>query len=76
MAAVKPTFHVWEMQEFMFTAEHSYSNAYTDVIVWVDLVGPGFSKKVYGFWDGGNNFRVRLVATEAGLDLDQWIEFK
>ena len=34
--------------------------------VWVDLAGPNFKKRVYGFWDGGSTFRVRLVATAPG----------
>ena len=58
--------HVWEKQELSFTSSGSYANPYTDVIVWVDLSGPHFHKRVYGFWDGGNTFRVGLVATEPG----------
>ena len=58
--------HVWEKQELTFTAANSYMNAYTDVIVWVDLTGPGFNKRVYGFWDGGQTFHLRLVATQPG----------
>jgi hypothetical protein len=58
--------HVWEKQELSFIAKQSYKNAYTDVIVWVDLTGPGFSKRVYGFWDGGQEFHVRIVATQPG----------
>ncbi|MDT0686619.1 DUF5060 domain-containing protein [Autumnicola psychrophila] len=58
--------HVWEMQELTFEAENTYDNYYTDVKVWVDLKGPGFSKRIYGFWDGDNIFRVRLVATAPG----------
>ena len=58
--------HVWETQELTFTASNSYKNAYTDVTVWVDLSGPGFKKRVYGFWDGGNTFHLRLVATAPG----------
>src|ERR1017187_1588191 len=58
--------HVWEKQELTFSAARSYTNAYTDVTVWVDLTGPNFKKRVYGFWDGGSTFRVRLVATEPG----------
>jgi hypothetical protein len=58
--------HVWEMQQLSFTAANTYKNAYTDVTVWVDLVGPGFNKRVYGFWDGGQIFHLRLVATQAG----------
>jgi hypothetical protein len=62
-----PDIHVWEMQELTFIANNSYTNAYTDVKVWVDLSGPGFNKRVYGFWDGGNTFRLRLVATQPGV---------
>jgi hypothetical protein len=58
--------HVWEKQEITLNAANHYKNAYTNVIVWVDLIGPGFNKRVYGFWDGGQTFRVRVVATEPG----------
>ena len=36
--------HVWEKQELTFTAVNTYKNPYTDVIVWVDLNGPGFTR--------------------------------
>lgn len=58
--------HVWEKQEVTLTATTSFPNAYTGAVVWVDLTGPHFKKRVYGFWDGGKTFRVRLVATEPG----------
>ncbi|MBD0377922.1 MAG: DUF5060 domain-containing protein, partial [Flavisolibacter sp.] len=58
--------HVWEMQEITFKAEKVYDNYYKDVTVWVDLKGPEFSKRVYGFWDGDNVFKIRLVATRPG----------
>jgi hypothetical protein len=58
--------HVWEKQELTFTAARAYTNAYTEAVVWVDLTGPHFKNRVYGFWDGGQTFRVRLVATEPG----------
>lgn len=58
--------HPWEMQEITLTAEKEYSNCYTDVTCWVELEGPDFSKRVYGFWDGGNIFKVRIVATKPG----------
>ena len=58
--------HVWEKQELTLTAARTYSNPYTDVTVWVDLQGPGFQKRVYGFWDGGQTFRVRVAATAPG----------
>ena len=58
--------HIWEKYELVFTASSTYSNPYTDVDIWVDLTGPGFNKRIYGFWDGGQTFRVRMVATKTG----------
>lgn len=62
-----PVVHVWEKREFTFAAQRDYPNPYTDVTVWVDLSGPGLSKRVYGFWDGGRTFRVCLLAPSPGL---------
>jgi hypothetical protein len=58
--------HVWENHEITLTAVRQYDNFYTDVTCWVDLEGPGFSRRIYGFWDGGRIFKVRVVATEPG----------
>lgn len=58
--------HTWEVKEIELRSSHSYANPYTDVECWVDLKGPGFAKRVYGFWDGGDTFRVRVVATAPG----------
>ncbi|MFQ6131721.1 MAG: DUF4038 domain-containing protein [Armatimonadota bacterium] len=58
--------HVWEKLEIILRAENAYDNPYTDVRVWVDLRGPGFEKRCYGFWDGGDTFRVRVLATTPG----------
>lgn len=63
--------HVWEMKEVTLKAEKGYSNYYRDVTCWIELKGPNFSKRIYGFWDGRNVFIVRLVATEPGKW--QWI---
>ena len=60
------TVHVWKMQEIILKAEKEYTNYYTDVTCWVELQGPGFSKRVYGFWGGGNIFKVRIAATTPG----------
>ena len=60
------TTHVWEKQEITLKAQQSYPNPYLAVDVWVDLVGPGFRKRVYGFWDGDNTFRVRVLVTTPG----------
>ena len=58
--------HVWETQEITFEAARDYANPYVDVTIWIELDGPGFSRKVYGFWDGGRTFKVRFVATTPG----------
>lgn len=58
--------HVWEKIDLEFTAEGAYDNPYVEVTVWVDLEGPGFSRRVYGFWNGGNSFVVRVLATAPG----------
>jgi hypothetical protein len=60
------TYHVWERVEIVLAAQGTYDNPYTDVEVWANLIGPGFSKRVYGFWDGGSVFRIRLLATKVG----------
>jgi hypothetical protein len=64
--AAPPAIHPWEMQEITLTAKNSYKNPYLEVDVWVELSGPDFNKRVYGFWDGGKTFKVRVVATKAG----------
>ena len=48
--------HVWEKQEVTLTAARTFANPYTEVTVWVDLTGPNFKKRVYGFWDGERTF--------------------
>jgi hypothetical protein len=58
--------HVWEVQEITFAAAGNYANPYVEVECWVELEGPGFKRRVYGYWDGGRTFKVRLVATAPG----------
>ena len=66
VAATPGPVHVWEKQELTFTAANTCKNPYLDTIVWVDLSGPGFNKRIYGFWDSGQTFHLRLVATAPG----------
>ena len=54
------------MYEIKLLSDKEYSNSYTDVTCWVELEGPGFSKRIYGFWDGGKIFKIRVVATKPG----------
>ena len=60
------TQHVWEKRELRFQLQGEYDNPYTDLVGWVDLKGPGFSRRCYGFWNGGDEFVVRVTATSAG----------
>lgn len=60
------TKHLWETLEITLTAQERYGNPYMEVDVWADLTGPGFEKRCYGFWDGGNLFRIRVCATAKG----------
>lgn len=59
--------HVWTRIDLGFAAGGTYANPYTDVAVWVDLEGPGFRKRVHGFWNGGQDFVVRVLATAPGI---------
>jgi hypothetical protein len=65
-AASAASVHVWEKMEITLRAGKPGANPYTDTKVWVDLKGPGFEKRCYGFWDGSNKFRVRVLATAPG----------
>jgi hypothetical protein len=64
--AVEGKYHTWEKVEITLTAGKTYNNPYKDMTVWVDLKGPGFDKRCYGFWDGGDTFRIRITATTPG----------
>ncbi len=58
--------HIWEKVELRLTAKKAYDNPYAEVTVWVDLQGPGFARRCYGFWDGEDRFVVRVTATAPG----------
>src|SRR3982751_2482820 len=58
--------HVWELQEITLATARDYANPYTEVECWIELEGPAFKRRVYGFWDGGRAFKVRFVATRPG----------
>jgi len=62
-----PTVHVWEMVEVALTAARDYPNPYVEADVWVDLEGPDGARRVTGFWDGGRDFRIRILAPQPGL---------
>lgn len=58
--------HVYEINEIVLEAKSAYDNPYRDVRCWVELDGPGYSQRVSGFWNGGNEFVFRVVATQPG----------
>ena len=58
--------HVWEKVEIILQVKREYENPYADVLVWVDLRGPGSERRCFGFWDGGTTFRVRVLAPSPG----------
>jgi len=60
------TIRQWEKIDLRLKAQKTYENPYTDVKVWVDLEGPGFERRCYGFWDGGDDYVVRVTATASG----------
>ena len=59
--------HTWEMHEIVLKAGKEYKNYYADVTCWIDLEGPGFSKRIYAFWNGDNIYIVHIVATKSGM---------
>ena len=58
--------HVLGPQEISFEASRDYANPYVDVTVWIELSGPDFARKVYGFWTAAGPSKVRFVATAPG----------
>lgn len=61
-------FHVYEVVEESFTAANTYDNPYMEVDLWVELCGPeGQSYRIPAFWDGGQSFKVRMIATRPGI---------
>lgn len=63
---MKHNVHVWQMVEIELESSVHLDSPYTQIDVWVDLIGPGFARRVYGFWDGDNRFLVRVVGTAPG----------
>lgn len=58
------TFTRWE---HTLTSTESYQNPYRDVTLQVEYSGPdGAGFKGYGFWDGGDAFKIRCMFSKAG----------
>jgi hypothetical protein len=66
-AAAEPNPHTWQRWEYALTSTHNYDNPYADVILRVNYSGPGGRTiRTYGFWDGGETFRIRCAFPTPG----------
>ena len=67
--AGRPTLaHVWQRWEQELTSARQYANPYADVTVSVVYSGPGGATlRAYGFWDGGDSFRIRCAFPRPGV---------
>jgi hypothetical protein len=57
---------LYNIHEITLKSQRQYKNPYKDVDCWIELNGPDFKKKIYGFWDGSDEFMFRVVATKPG----------
>jgi len=68
LVAAVPRPHVWERWEHALTSARTYDNPYADVTLRVRFTGPeGRSIAGYGFWEGGEVFRVRCAFPVSGV---------
>ncbi len=59
--------HTWQRWEHALTSTRNYENPYADVTLRVSYIGPaGQTIRTYGFWDGGDAFRIRCAFPTAG----------
>lgn len=57
----------WQRWERKLTSSRTYTNPYADVTLRVTYTGPDQRKiRGYGFWDGGDLFRIRCAFPVAG----------
>ena len=54
--------HAWQRWEHALSSTRAYANPYADATLRVTYSGPaGQTLRSYGFWDGGNTFRIRCA---------------
>lgn len=57
----------WQRWEHTLTSARDYDNPYADTTLQVTYTGPGNRTiHTYGFWDGGNHFRIRAAFPTPG----------
>lgn len=61
-AAEPPDPQTWQRWDHALTSSRNYDNPYADVTLRVTYSGPGNrTLRTYGFWDGGDTFRIRCA---------------
>ena len=77
--AAPPSLKAWEVFELSLKAERNYQNPYAEIpaaeregLVKVTFSGTGGAAQgkeitVFGFWDGGQNWKVRFTPPETGI---------
>jgi len=59
--------HTWQRWEHALTSASDYKNPYADVVLRVKYSGPdGRTLRAFGFWDGGDTFRIRCAFPTPG----------
>jgi hypothetical protein len=67
-AAAQAETHAWTRWETVLQSSRSYENPYRDVVLRATYTGPaGQVQHAYGFWDGGDTFRIRCAFPTPGL---------
>lgn len=56
----------WKAVEVTYISEKSYADPFSDADVDLILVGNGVKYTVPGFWNGGNEWKIRFVCPSAG----------
>ena len=58
----------WQRWEHGLKSTRDYGNPYADVTLRVSYVGPGGrTLRAYGFWDGGDTYRIRCAFPVPGV---------
>jgi hypothetical protein len=60
--------HTWQRWEHVLSSSRTNANPYAEVTLRVSYSGPGNSHfQTYGFWDGGQTFRIRFAFPSPGV---------
>jgi len=60
--------HTWQRWEHALTSTRNYGNPYAEATLRVIYTGPaGQTIRAFGFWDGGDTFRIRCAFPVPGM---------